>query len=146
MDGGNSGTIKAGDVVTFGTGGGAGVGTDYDTKYVVNTDGAAAAAKDIIINKPGLLVARVNDDACTVGSSYTANMAFHKSAIQLVTRAPMMPDGGDGADDVIMITDPVSGLTFQVAMYRQYRQVHYEIGIAWGYAAIKPEHIALLIG
>lgn len=146
LDGGNSGTIKAGDIITIGTGGGSGTGADYDTKYVVNTDGAAAAAKDIIINKPGLLVARVNDDVVTVGSSYRANMAFHKSAIQLVTRAPMMPEGGDAADDVMMITDPVSGLTFQIAMYRQYRQVHYEVGIAWGYAAIKPEHICLLIG
>jgi hypothetical protein len=146
MDGGNSGTIKAGDIVTFGTGGGSGTGLDFDTKYVVRADGAAAAAKDIVLNAPGLRVARVNDDACTVGSSYTANMAFHKSSIQLVTRAPMMPEGGDSADDIIMITDPVSGLTFQIAMYRQYRQVHYEIGIAWGFAAIKPEHIALIIG
>jgi len=146
MDGGNSGTIKAGDIVTFGTGGGAGTGADYDTKYVVNADGAAAAAKDIVINKPGLLVARVNDDACTVGASYTANMAFHKSAIQLVTRAPFMPTVGDFADDVIEISDPVSGLAFQVAMYKQYRQVHYEVGIAWGFAAIKPENICLLIG
>lgn len=146
LDGGNSGTIKAGDIITIGTGGGSGTGTDYDTKYVVNSDGAAAAAKDIIINKPGLLVGRVNDDAVTVGSSYRANMAFHKSAIQLVTRAPMMPEGGDAADDVMMITDPISGLTFQIAMYKGYRQVHYEVGIAWGYAAIKPEHICLLIG
>ena len=94
LDGGNSGTIKAGDIITIGTGGGSGTGTDYDTKYVVNTDGAAAAAKDIIINKPGLIVARVNDDVVTVGSSYTANMAFHKNAIQLVTRAPYMPSVG----------------------------------------------------
>jgi len=146
LDGGNSGTVLPGDIVTFGTGGGSGTGTDFDTKYVVKTDGAAAAAKDIVIGAPGLLVGRVNDDVMTVGSSYRANMAFHKSAIQLVTRAPMMPDGGDSADDIIYITDPVSGLTFQIAMYRQYRQVHYEVSIAWGYAAIKPEHIALLIG
>lgn len=146
LDGGNSGTIKAGDIITIGTGGGSGTGADYDTKYVVNTDGAASATKDIIINKPGLLVARVNDDAVTVGGSYTANMAFHKSAIQLVTRAPYMPLSGDGASDVIEIVDPQTGLAFQVAMYKQYRQVHFEVGIAWGYACVKPEFMAILLG
>ena len=146
MDGGDSGTIKAGDIVTFGTGGGSGTGTDYDTKYVVASDGAAAAAKIITLGAPGLLVARVNDDACTVGSSYVANMAFHKNAIQLITRAPEMPQGGDSAEDVMLVTDPISGLTFQIVMYKQYRQVHFEVGLAWGYAAIKPEHISVLIG
>ncbi len=39
--------------------------------------------------------------------------------------------GGDTADDVMNVTDPVSGITFQIALYRQYRQVRYEVGVAW---------------
>jgi hypothetical protein len=46
-----------------------------------------------------------------------------------------MPEGGDTADDVMNVTDPVSGITFQIALYRQYRQVRYEVGLAWGVAA-----------
>jgi len=46
----------------------------------------------------------------------------------------------------VTITDPVTGMTFEVRVYRQYRQVKYEVCLAWGCAVVKPEHVALLIG
>ena len=57
-----------------------------------------------------------------------------------------MPEGGDAATDVITITDPVTGLVFEIAEYKQFLQTSYHVRLAWGYAAIKPEHIALLLG
>ena len=84
--------------------------------------------------------------AITVGNSYSANMAFSRSSIILATRAPALPDGGDSADDRTIITDPVSNLSFEVALYRQYRQIQYEISLAWGFANLKPEHTAILLG
>lgn len=129
-----SGTVLAGDVVTF----------NGDTnKYVVNT---ALAGGSLSIGKPGLLAALADGVAMTVGNSYTGNLVFDRNAIQLVTRAPAMPEGGDAADDVMEITDPVSGLSFQVAVYKQYRQVRFEIGLAWGVKAVKSEFIATLLG
>lgn len=137
-----SGTILAGDVVYF-----AG-----DTNgYVVGT---ALTAGSLVLNAPGLLVAHADEDAMhlaystgtTVATSFVANMAFHRSAIVLVTRAPALPEEGDMADDRIMITDPRSGLSFEVSMYRQYRRVRYEIALAYGASLIKPAHAAILMG
>ena len=71
---------------------------------------------------------------------------FSKSAIILATRTPYMPFGGDGAADVYDFTDPVSGLTFQIAEYKGYRQTHFEVGLAWGVKVIAPRHTALMIG
>lgn len=132
----NTTGIKAGDVVTL---------AGDTNKYIVNTT-LAAASGQLVLNKPGLRVAAADDTAITVGNSYTANMAFTEDAMLLVARQPAMPDGGDEADDVITITDPLSGLVFQVALYRQYRRIKYEVGLAWGVAAPKSEHMALLLG
>ncbi len=61
-------------------------------------------------------------------------------------RRPSLPDSGDLAVDRTTSTDPRSGLSFEVAMYPQYRQMQWEISCAWGFAAIKPEHIVALMG
>jgi hypothetical protein len=85
-------------------------------------------------------------NAMTIGNTYTPNVAFARSAIVLATRAPAMPSGGDSADDVMMITDPRTGLSFEIAVYRQFLQTVYHVRLAWGYKAIKPEHISVLMG
>ena len=114
-------------------------------KYVVAADNTGGAGT-LKINAPGLKMAASDTAAITVATAtYEAALAFDRGAIQLVARPPLMPQGGDAADDVMNITDPVSGLTFQVALYRQYRQLKYEVALAWGVKAIKPEHIAVLI-
>ena len=115
-------------------------------KYVVKTGNAGGNDSSLILARPGLRLAADNNDAITFQSSYTANMAFSRDAIQLAARVPAVPSGGDQADDRTIITDPVSGLSFEVSVYRQYRQVTYEVAICWGVKTIKEEHIALLLG
>ena len=133
----NTTGIKAGDIITH--------ASDSTNKYVVNT-GLVATSGDIVIGNPGLRIAAADNDAVTVGHRYTPNIGFSKNAFVLATRVPAMPEGGDSADDIMLITDPISGIVFQVAMYRQYRRVKIEIGIAWGVAGVKSEHAAILLG
>lgn len=130
-----SGTIVAGDVVTF--------AGDTANKYVVTS---ALSGGSFTIAAPGLRVAIADDAAITVGADYTANYAFSRSALVLATRAPARPEQGDQASDVMMITDPRSGISFEVALYKQYRQIQYEISAAWGVNNFKPEHTATLLG
>ena len=131
-----TGTVLAGDVVTF---------AGDTNKYVVKTGVAAPGV--ISLQAPGLLVAlAASAVAMTVGNTATQNVGFSKSSIALVTRAPAMPEGGDSADDVLELVDPLSGLAFQIAMYKQYRQVRYEVGLAWGQSMVAGRHAANLLG
>jgi hypothetical protein len=131
-----AGTVLAGDVVTF---------AGDTNKYVVET--GVAAPGTLVIAAPGLRVAiPAAATAMTLGGNYTGNVAFSKSAIILATRAPALPDGGDLAVDRITITDPRSGISFEVAMYPQYRQMQYEVSAAWGVKGIKSNHTAILLG
>lgn len=135
-----TGTVLAGDVVTF--------AGDLN-KYVVAT--GVAAPGTIVINAPGLRATLADNVAMTVGNSFTPNVAFSKDGLVLATRMPAVPVDASGrsadmADDRMAITDPWSGISFEVALYRQYRQIKYEIGLAWGMAAANPAHVALLLG
>ena len=135
-----TGTVLAGDVVSF--------AADANNKYVVNT--GVAAPGTITIGAPGARVSIATANALTVGNSYTPNVGFHRSAIQLIARAPAAPTVNgrpmDLAEDAMLVTDPVSGLTFEVSVYPGFRQMTYHVAIAWGCAAIKPNHICTLIG
>jgi hypothetical protein len=134
-----TGTIVAGDVITF---------AGDSNKYLVTTgDADVSNGGTITLAAPGLQSAiAASPTAITVGGNYTANMAFSQSAIVLAARVPARPEEGDQADDVMMITDPRSGMSFEVALYKQYRQISYEISAAWGFEMIKPEHTAILLG
>lgn len=129
-----SGTLLAGDIITA-------AGTS--DKYVANT---ALSGGIFTIGKPGLVAAEADNDAITIGNSYTANLAFDRSAVIFASRAPAAPKGGDMAADVYQMTDPVSGLVFEFALYKQFMQNVIHVRLAWGQSAIKSAHIATLLG
>lgn len=138
FDGGTVNTTgaKAGDVVTL---------AGDTNKYIIGS-GSTGTSGTISLNKPGLRIAAADTTEMTLGGSYTANLAFVESSFVLAARQPAMPQGGDDADDVMTVVDPVSGLAFQVAIYRQYRRVKVEVGLAWGVAGVKTAHAAILLG
>jgi hypothetical protein len=128
-----AGTILQGDIVTF---------AGDSNKYVAQ----GLSGTTLTLDAPGLLLPVVDNAAITVGANYTANIAFTENAMVLAARAPALPSGGDSADDRMMVTDPVSGISFEVSLYREYRRIRYEVGLAWGPGVVKKEDIAILLG
>lgn len=139
LAGAGTGTIKAGDVVTF---------AGDSNKYVVKTgDADVSGGGTIVLNAPGLRQAiPAAATAITVGNNYAANLAFSRNAIGLAIRPPALPQGGDAAVDSMILTDERSGMSFEVRLYAGYRKIRAEVAAAWGAEAIKEEHIALLLG
>ena len=132
-----TGTILAGDVVTF---------AGDTNKYVVATGFAGDGDGDIVLAAPGLRQTLANDVAMTIGNSFTANVGFTRNAILLATRLPELPEEGDMALDRIVITDPLTGISLEFAVYPGYRMNVYHVSLAWGVTVIKPEHAFVLLG
>jgi hypothetical protein len=134
-----TGTIVAGDVITF--------AGDTNQYVVTSGDTDVSDGGTITLAEPGLRVAITTAATeITVVAAAARNMAFNRSAIVLATRMPERPQEGDMALDVMSITDPRTGLTFEVSIYPGHRMVRYEIAIAWGVKNIAPRHTALLLG
>lgn len=134
-----TGTIIAGDIITF--------AGDTNQYVIASGDTDVSNGGTITLAAPGLRKAiAASATAITVVAATTRNMFLHRSAIQLATRAPAMPESGDNADDVMLVSDPISGLTYEFCVYRQKRSLRYECNIAFGYKVIKPEFLGLLIG
>lgn len=130
--------LKKGDVIT--------IANDTTGTYVVAAD-VSGTGGVLNIAKPGLRQATgASNRAITVIASGPRNVAFSRSALYLATRAPAVPEDGDMAEDATIVTDPRSGVSFEVRVYRQYRQVHYEVAAAWGVANVKSEHSVILLG
>lgn len=131
--------ILAGDIVTF--------AGDLNKYVAVSALTLGASVSGVLtIADTGLRAALGAATAISVVGAATRNMFFQRSAIQLATRAPAMPDGGDAADDVMVIVDPVSGIAFEFCIYKQKRQVRYEVNLAWGVKMVAPRHAGILLG
>jgi hypothetical protein len=134
-----TGTFVAGDSATF--------AGDPNQYLIAAGDADVSNGGSITLAAPGLRQAiPASATAITRAASGQRSMAFARSAIVLAARLPSLPEAGDSALDRTVITDPRSGMSFEVAMYPQYRQMQWEISAAWGPAMIKPEHAVVLHG
>lgn len=132
-----TGTILAGDVVTFASGAGSGF------NYVV---GSPLAGSVVTLNHPGLRGAIADNNAITVGNSYTANVGFHKSAIELAMRPPAQPPGGDAGEEIATLYDEKTGLSFSARLYKGYGINQIKIMAFYGVKVWKPEFVGTLLG
>ena len=136
-----TGVVAAGDIITF---------ANDTNKYVVASvvfAGANPASGDTItLAAPGLQKAQgIATRAITVFATATRNLALSRNSITLATRLPKF-QAGDMASDRQVITDPNSGISFELSMWPGQRMVKYEVSIAYGFTVIKPEHLAVIIG
>ena len=127
-----TGTILAGDIITIGS-----------NKYVVTV---ALTTNVVTIASPGLVAAVADNAAVAVNATSARNLAFSSDALILATRLPMFPSQGDLAIDNEVITDPRTGISFDLRVYPGDGMVLYRIHALWGWVAPKPAHAAILLG
>jgi len=136
----SSGVVQtAGQYITF---------AGDTNKYLITADVTIGASTtgNVIIAAPGLLIATSGSEAVSGNAAFTANTAFDRSAIQLLTAIPAMPVEGDARIDSTIIQDPHSGLAFELSVWAGQRKVKYEVAISWGSLAIDTAHIHTLLG
>jgi hypothetical protein len=134
VDGG-SGALNKGEIITI---------AGDSTKYIL-VAGVPSGGTEIKI-AGGLKKAAPDNAAITSGAAYLPSVAYARDSLVLAARQPYMPEGGDEADDVTVVTDTVTGLAFQVAYYKRYRKRAIEIALAFGASAVNPSHAVAVLG
>jgi len=132
-----TGTGVAGDIITF--------SSDTGKKYVIGTGFAGDGDSDLVLNS-GLLAAVADGEDVAIQAAYTANLAFHQSAVELGMRALEQPTGGDAAVDRMVVQDPFSGLVFEIAAYKGYNKAMFDVSCLYGFKTWLPDYVAILQG
>ncbi|MHA6128910.1 P22 coat - protein 5 family protein [Pseudomonas fluorescens group sp. PF-1] len=128
-----SGTVLAGDVVSF--------AADTGNKYVVNN--GVAAPGTITLGRPGAQIVIPTANAMTIGNNYVPNLAFERSAVVGVMRAPIIP-----ANPIInqtLISDKF-GMTYLLLQIAGYGMTTWQLHIAYGFKVVQGEHVAVVMG
>ncbi len=136
-----TGVVAAGDVITF---------ANDTNKYVVSAvsfAGANPASGDsITLAAPGLRIAQgVATRAITVVGAAAHNVGFSRNALLLATRLPVT-DNDDIARFRETITDGLSGISLEFVKWPGQDMSTYHVRACWGTLAVKPEHMAILLG
>ena len=131
-----TGTLLAGDVITF---------AGDTNKYVVVTgDADVSNGGTFTIQAPGLKVAMsAATKAITVVGTYTANLAFERSAVVGVLRPPLIP--ANPTIQQLPISDSM-GMTYLMLDIAQYGMRSWELHMAWGYKTVNPFFSAIVLG
>jgi hypothetical protein len=127
-----SGTILAGDVITF---------AGDTNKYVV---ASALSGGVVTLAAPGLRQAiPASATAVTLGANYTANLAMERSAVVGILRPPLMPE--NPTISKLMVSDD-KGMTYLMLDIAQYGMRSIELHLAWGFKAVNREFSAIVLG
>lgn len=128
-----TGTVLAGDVASF--------AADTANKYVVGT--GVAAPGTITLGRPGARVTIATANALTVGNSYTPNLAFERSSVVGIMRAPIIPP--NPIITQTLISDQF-GMTYLLLQIAGYGMTTWQLHIAYGFKVVQGEHVAIVMG
>lgn len=129
-----TGTVLPGDVASF--------AADTANKYVVGGAGIAAPGT-ISLNRPGARMVIPTANALTIGNSYTPNLAFERSSVVGIMRAPIIP-----INPIItqtLISDKF-GMTYLLLQIAGYGMTTWQLHIAYGFKVVQNEHVAIVLG
>lgn len=129
-----SGTFKKGDLVKFGS----------DTVLYAVAEDVASGGTTLKLQTA--LKADVADNATITVQAYAPNACFSRGSIIMASRVPFVPKGGDNALDRQIITDPLTGIPYELAVWGAPYQKTITIGTAWGFKDIKTENVFALMG
>lgn len=128
-----SGTILAGDVVTF---------AGDSNKYVVDT---ALTGGVVTLQEPGLKVAiATSATAITVGNNHASNIALFRNSLITVVRPALQPDGA--ICEQMVLSDPMTGLSFLLLRVPQNGRTSWFLRCVYDAFAPNPYGIAKLLG
>lgn len=134
---GSSGFV-VGDILTF---------AGHAQTYAVKTAPTASGGAQTITVSPAIKAIVADNAAITVKASHIVNLAFHRDAFALAMRPLAGATSGDAyGSQIVAATDPVTGLSMRLEVYRQYKQVVYELDALWGVELIRPELATRIAG
>ncbi|MES2262107.1 MAG: P22 phage major capsid protein family protein [Pseudomonadota bacterium] len=128
-----TGTVLAGDVVSL--------AADTNNKYVVGT--GVAAPGTISLGRPGARIVIPTANALTVGNNYTPNLAFERSSVVGIMRAPIIPP--NPIITQTLISDKF-GMTYLLLQIAGYGMTTWQLHIAYGFKVVQGEHVAVVMG
>ena len=133
-----TGGLVVGDVITF---------AGNSQTYAVKAAGATSSGAQTVTVAPAITATIADNAAVTVKGDHIVNLAFHRDAFALAMRPLAASTSGDGyGSQIVSMTDPVTGLSMRLEVYRQYKQVVYELDALWGVELIRPELATRIAG
>ena len=107
---------------------------------------ASSGAQTVTVS-PAIKAIVADNASVTKKASHTVNLAFHRDAFALAMRPLTSETAGDAyGNNIVSMTDPVTGLSMRLEVYRQYKQVVYELDALWGVKLIRPEYAVRIAG
>lgn len=132
-----SGTVNVGDIFTL---------AGDTQQYVITSVAAVTATTNVTFYVyPALASTYASGAAATVvGTSYTANLVFHRDAFAFASR-PLMDIGGVG-NMITSAVDRVSGVALRLEVSRQYKQTTFSYDALWGADVVRRELGVKILG